>query len=90
VSLTETNEKRTLCEVLREINDICNELLRNTPQHCECNKANYEEIQIKLAEAEKMAGRMAKKLYSYNKDFDKGWWEENKDWAQDIIRRKSE
>ncbi len=69
--------KRTLCEVLREINDILN---KNEPmQPCEIRK--------KLIEAEVMAKKMSHKLRKYNKSWDAKWWEDNKDYDEDFTKR---
>jgi len=66
MSMKITNKQRTLCEVLREINDIH----QGEGRHAMV-------VRTKLAEAEKMAKKMSKKLYEYNKEYDAGWWEEN-------------
>lgn len=65
MSLRDTCEKRTVCEVLREIND----LLQGNSIH--------PTILPKLREAEAMCKKMAGKLFEYNKAFDAGWWEKN-------------
>jgi len=49
---------RTVCEVLREINDLCQK-----------DSKQDKVIRKKLAEAEKMAKSMALKLEWYNKNF---------------------
>lgn len=66
---------RTLCEVLREINDAAQGL------------PNHAIILSKLKEAEAMAKRIVTKLYEYSKTSDKDWWEQNKDYEQDLLRR---
>jgi hypothetical protein len=71
-------ENRTICEVLREINDI----LHGNPAH--------KQILPKLIEAEKMAKKMSGKLVEYNKEIFAGWWEKNPDYEKDIKRRLSE
>ena len=82
MSMREANKLRTLCEVIRECNDICEEIKGNP-------KVTHQivRIQTKLAEAEKMGGRMAKKLYEYNKEFDKGWWEKNQNYEEALRKR---
>lgn len=57
-------EFRTICEVLREINDL----------H-QTNSERDKETRTKLIEAEKMAKRMAKKLLEYNSKYHKDFWE---------------
>jgi len=76
MSMREANKLRTICEVLREINDLFNE-----------NNASKQTVVPLIKEAEKMAAKMARKLYEYNKEFDKDWWEENKDYEQDLLKR---
>ena len=70
--------KRTVCEVIREINDD----LQGNPAH--------DTVLPKLREAEQMCKRMAKKLYEYNKDFDKDWWAANPNQAAKMERRLNE
>lgn len=78
MSLNFVAEKRTVCEVLREINDK----LQGTLEH--------EKILPLLREAETMCKKMSRKLFEYNKDFDKDWWEQNKDVAEKLERRLNE
>jgi len=78
MSLRGACEKRTLCEVLREIND----LLQGNPVH--------PKVLPKLIEAEKMAKKMAGKLVEYNKDIFSDWWQNNHDYAEDLKRRINE
>lgn len=75
MSMRSANGKRTLCEVLREINDV----LQGDPLH--------PVILPKLVEAERMSKRMAQKLYENNKQFDAGWWKDNTDYEADLKRR---
>ena len=75
MSLKFVSDARTVCEVLREINDE----LQGLPVHAK--------VLPKLREAEGMCKRMAKKLVSYNKNFDAGWWKANPDKAAKIERR---
>ena len=72
MSLKTVNKKRTVCEVLREINDIA---------------GSNPEIHNRLVEAEGMCKKMAKKLYEYNKDFDKGWWKKNPNYEKSLKAR---
>jgi hypothetical protein len=69
---------RTLCEVLREINDISkgNEL--------------HDKIFSKLQECETMAKKMSRKLRQYSREWDKDWWEKNSDYEADVIKRENE
>jgi len=59
--MREINDMRTLCEVLREINDI----------------ATDDRIKEKLIEATIMAKKMDKKLRANKKDWDHKFWEKN-------------
>lgn len=73
-SMRESHDYRTICEVLREINDLAQ---------------NSIEIRKLLVEAQDMAKRMSRKMVEYSKDWDKGWWDRNPDKASDIDRRLS-
>jgi len=73
-SMKVANKQRTLCEVVREVNDY----LKEHPDSL---------ILEKLKEIHSMAKRMTKKLYEYNKEYDKGWWEKNPDYEKDLLRR---
>ena len=70
-------KNRTICEVLREVDDIA----------YESDIEQYKILRAKLIEAEKMAKKMSRKLYEYNKKWDKGWWEKNKDYEEDLLKR---
>ena len=78
MSLRDSCENRTICEVLREINDT----LQGNPIH--------KVILPKLREAESMAKRMSKKLVEYNKNIYAGWWEKNPNYEKDLQRRLNE
>jgi hypothetical protein len=68
----------TICEVLREINDLHQE-------QTEHDKI----IRNKLALAEKMAKKMSYKLKEYNKNIYNDWWGKNRDYENDLNRRLS-
>lgn len=78
MSLRSACEKRTICEVLREINDM----LQGNPIH--------PKVLPKLIEAEKMAKKMAGKLVEYNKEIFATWWEANPEYEADLQRRLNE
>jgi hypothetical protein len=78
MSLRGACEKRTLCEVLREINDI----LQGTAFH--------PHVLPKLIEAEAMAKKMAGKLVEYNKEVFADWWQKNPNYEADLKRRINE
>ena len=78
MSMRNVSEKRTVCEVLREVKDI----IQGHPLQ--------KKITPMLAEAERMCKKMAKKLFEYNKEFDKDWWEMNKDVEEKTRRRLDE
>lgn len=65
------SHKRTICEVLREIQDVVSD----------------DMVITKLIEAEHMAKRMSAKMLEYNKDVFEDFWEENEDYEQDMLRR---
>ena len=75
MSLRNASTMRTICEVLREINDLL--------QGCSVHLA----VLPKLAEAERMAKKMEHKLIEYNKNGFPEWWEENKDYEIDLRER---
>lgn len=70
---------RTICEVLREANDLC-----------QFDTKRFRKLRALLAEAEQMGKKMARKLYENNKEFDKDWWEKNPDYKKDLERRLDE
>ena len=76
MSLRGAFPKRTLCEVLREINDIHQ---GSTP------------VDIKtrglLVEAEAMGKKMSFKLLEYNKDVYADWWKDNPDYEKKLRER---
>lgn len=76
--LNGTFPMRTLCEVLREINDLSkgNEL--------------HEKIFTKLQECETMAKKMSRKLRKYSHEWEKDWWDKNLDYEADVIKRENE
>jgi len=78
MSLKKACKKRTICEVLREINDE----LQGLPVH--------ETVLPKLREAETMAKSIIRKLYEYNKNANEGFWKENPDYEADFKRRMDE
>lgn len=49
-----------------------------------------EMLKEKLKEIHNMCKRMTHKLYEYNKEFDKDWWEDNPDYEADLKRRLNE
>ncbi len=72
--------KRTICEIHREIWDIIEEVKDTKTQ---------KELQARVIIAYDMGKRMENKLREYKKNWDKDFWEENKDFEQDKIRRKN-
>jgi len=75
MSMRGSAELRTICEVLREVNDQ----LQGTAKH--------KQVLPLLIEAESMAKKMIRKLYEYNKNADEGWWRQNQDYKKDVERR---
>ena len=78
MSLNFAADKRTICEVLREINDAL-----------QGNEAHPKTLPL-LREAEQMAKKMAKKLYEHDKEFDKYWWATNPEAMKKMERRLNE
>lgn len=70
---------RTVCEVLREINDMHQE---QTPHD--------RAVRVKLCEAEDMCKRMSIKLLEYNKKVFSGWWKKNPEYEKKLALRHSE
>jgi hypothetical protein len=81
MSLRGAAKKRTVCEVLREINDIIS-FKQNIPQDV------IIAIRVRLIEAERMTKKMSIKLRVYNQRYDANWWKQNKDYEKDIKRRE--
>jgi len=79
MSIRGASKQRTICEVLREINDL----------H-QGGSAVDKEVRRLLAEAEDMGKRMSKKLKEYNKEVYRGWWDKNPDYEKDLDRRMNE
>lgn len=71
------SKSRTICEVLREINDL----------HQGSDDAKTRAL---LREAQEMAKRMSRKLLKYNKNAFADWWAENPDHEADVLRRIDE
>lgn len=77
-SMRGAHQYRTICEVLREVCDLC-----QGPSH------EAIAVRHKLVEAEGMAKRMSTALAEYNQKWDAGWWEKNPDYKADLERRLS-
>lgn len=78
MSMRDASNSRTICEVLREINDLC-----------QGNNSHDKLIRKKLSEAETMAKKMSYKLLEYNQEVFKDWWAENPDKEKDLKIRMS-
>lgn len=64
--MKKSNRFRTICEVLREINDLVQE-----------DTENNIKIRSLLGEAFNMAKKIVSKLYSYNRKACAGFWKKN-------------
>ena len=62
------SDKRTICEVHRELYDIAVEHLKDSPHR--------DVIMHKLEEAYLMGKKMNAKLRQYKFNYDDGWWEQ--------------
>jgi len=65
-----------ICEVLRKIND-----------NAQSDTENHLKIRQLAAIATSMARRMSLKLYEYNKEWDKDWWDKNPDYEKEFLKR---
>ena len=72
------SNKITICEVLREINDLHQD-----------NSIHSEQIRKLLFIAQGMAKKMNYKLLENNKDYDKGWWKDNPNYEKNLKKRLS-
>ena len=77
MSMRDSNNRLTICEVLRQIND------RLQREDCSIERDM-------LALAEQMAKRMAAKLREQNEQFDTDWWKENVRYKETLIQRENE
>ena len=71
---------RTICEVLREINDL-HQGWGDMPA------SHDEKVRALLREAQTMAKKMARKLLEHNKEVFAEWWAKNPDYEADLKRR---
>ena len=75
--------KRTICEVLREMNDIV--FADVYP-----DELDIQGLERRIEEAMDMAKRMNKKLIGYKRDWDKDMdWKPNLDQEEDLKRRQA-
>ncbi|MHA1225147.1 MAG: hypothetical protein ACTSR2_00550 [Candidatus Hodarchaeales archaeon] len=72
------DKRRTICEVIREIYDLTFAVNDETVR---------EEIRVRLKTVYEMAKKMDRKLHEYKFDWDKDFWEINKDYKKDLERR---
>ena len=75
MSMRFKNDKLTICEVLRKINDRI--------QH---DHIINEDIRDMLSYAEMLAKKIVAKLREYNEQFDKDWWENNPEYKNKFDR----
>jgi hypothetical protein len=73
MSMRDASNARTVCEVLREINDLV-----------QGRNSNDKAIRKLLSEAETMAKKMSYKLLEYNQEVFKDYWQENPDKEKDL------
>ena len=72
------DERRTICEVLREIYDLT---------FAVSNETVRDEIRDRLKIVYEMAKKMDKKLHEYKFGWDRDFWVVNKDYKKDLGRR---
>jgi len=70
------SHRRTICEVLRELNDNFQE-----------NSDHDKDVRKRLLEIMVMAKRMQYKLLDYNKKGNRDWWAENKNYEKALKKR---
>jgi hypothetical protein len=72
------SKKRTICEVIREINDLI--------ENCRFqDREDYiEKFRELVLEAFTMGKKMDAKLREYKQDWDKGFYEGNKNYKEDM------
>jgi hypothetical protein len=78
MSMRDASNARTVCEVLREINDLV-----------QGRNSNDKAIRKLLSEAETMAKKMSYKLLEYNQEVFKDCWQENPDKLKKLKLRNS-
>jgi hypothetical protein len=76
--MKDTSKFRTVCEVLREINDM----------H-QIDNEHDKTVRIKLIEVQSMAKKMSYELFKYSKKRFKNWWKKNYDYEKDVRERLS-
>jgi hypothetical protein len=74
--MRDASHLRTICEVLREINDLHQGISRKDIL-----------TRKKLAVCQKMAKRMSLKLLEYNKEVFRDWWKNNKNYEKQLRKR---
>jgi hypothetical protein len=70
-------QRRTICEVLREIWDIAQVL----------DETLRAELEVRVADAYTMAKKMDRKLREYKYGWDEDFWQANEDYEADLKRR---
>jgi len=75
VTMRDCNYKLTLCEVLRQINDVVQD-----------DDVNSQNIRDMLALAERMGKKMSAKLHEYNENYDAGFWRDNSKLREHVYR----
>jgi hypothetical protein len=76
MTMRTASTRRSPCELLRKINDLCQE-----------DNPKDNEIRKMCAECEKQVKRLARELNKHDKEVWKGWWQLNKTFKDDITRR---
>jgi len=76
--MTDSSNKTTICEKLRDINDLC-----------QGSNSHDKQIRKLLAECEVMAKKMSNKLLEYNQEIFVDYWKDNPDKLEKIKLRQS-
>ena len=78
---THVSKRRTICEVLREINDIAKTI---------DDEQVKKELQDRILEGFAMGKKMNNKLFEYKHNWDAGVFNVNEDYAEDLNRRNGD
>jgi len=76
MTMRNASHKITVCEILRDIND----LHQGDDEH-------DKRVRELLFTAEKMAKKMDQKLFEYNKKWDEEFWKENPEYKKKLEKR---
>jgi hypothetical protein len=76
MTMRDASHKITICEILRDINDL----------H-QSNEEHDKRVRRLLFTAEKMAKKMSFKLLEYNQEIFVDWWKDNQEYEKKLKQR---